>query len=516
MAGKPNTIDHQLRTAADSRGSQQFLTFEDDTLSYAQLEEATARVANGLQDLGIEQGEHIALLMRNRTEFPLAWLGANRAGNPIVPVNAGLKSDGLAHIINHSDSVAVIVEDEQVPALLGVLDRIPKVRRIVVVGDAEVPQAQPWDVLATAKPGAPDVDTEPTDVMMLMYTSGTTGLPKGVVLHQGRIMGGRFVLELAGVTTDDVAYTPLPLFHSNAAIISFWGAFNMGIPLTLGRKFSASRHWDEIRRSGATFFNALGAMMPILYKQPERPDDAENPCRLVLSAACPKEIWEPFEQRFGVDIVEFYGTVEGGLTMAGPGAPIGSIGKEVAGNEIKILKEDGAEAAPNEVGELVCRPAGGAKAQVSYYKNEEASQKKTEGGWLHTGDRAYRDENGYLWYVDRGDHFMRRRGENISSTEVEAAVGEHPAVLECAAYGVPSELAEDEVVIAVVAKEGATIDPPELIAFCEEHLASFQVPRYVRVMEALPKTETHRAQKVALSKEGVTADMWDREAAKAR
>jgi crotonobetaine/carnitine-CoA ligase len=249
-------------------------------------------------------------------------------------------------------------------------------------------------------------------------------------------------------------------------------------------------------------------MLPILYKQPPRADDASHPCRMVLSAACPKEIWTQFEDRFGVSIVEFYGTVEGGLTLAGPGCPPGSIGREVAGNEIRIVRDDGSNCESGEVGRLIARPTG-QPASVRYYKDESASAAKVVGGWLHTGDRAYRDTDGFLWYVDRDDHFIRRRGENISSVEVEAAVEQHPNILECAAYALPSELAEDEVAVAVVPRSGCVLAPEDVVTHCQGRLADFQVPRYVRIVESLPKTETHRAQKILLRQDGVTEDTWD-------
>ncbi|HLF41616.1 MAG TPA: AMP-binding protein, partial [Acidimicrobiia bacterium] len=442
MAGEPGTIDHQLRQAAAERGDSPFLEFRNERLTYGALEAASARVANGLLELGVSPGENVALFMGNRTEFVLGWMGAGRAGMPVIPVNAGLKGDGLAHVIDHSDAVTLVVEEELLGEVLAVRDRMPKIRNLVVAG-GEVPSgAVSWMDVAQGAPGGPDVATGPDDPMMIMYTSGTTGLPKGVVIRHSRIMAPHLLMMLCGVTPDDVPYTCLPLFHANAALISFWGAFNLGTRLVLSRRFSASRLWDEVRASGATTFNALGAMMTILWKQPPRPDDADNPVRLLVSAACPKDIMRPFEARFGLTIIEAYGTVEGGLTIAGPEAPPGSIGKPVAGFDMAVIDDDGNPCPPNVVGELVSRPAGSA-ATVEYFKNEEAAAKKTAGGWLHTGDRAYVDDEGWFWFVDRGEHFMRRRGENISSTEVEAVIERHPDVLECAAYGIPSELGED-------------------------------------------------------------------------
>lgn len=511
MTAPPGTVDHALRVAADDVGDRDFLHIDGQVLTYGDLEDATGRVANGLLTLGLAPGDHVAVLMRNRLEFVLAWLGANRAGMPSVPVNAGLRGDGLVHVLDHSEASLLVVEAELLPEVLAVRDRLRHLQHIVVVGDADGPGSLPWSVLATGRSGAPTGMAQPESTMSIMYTSGTTGHPKGVVIPQQRLRGGPIVLDLAGAGPDDIAYTSLPLFHSNAAIVSFWGAFGLRIPLVLGRRFSASRHWDDIRSSGATFFNAIGAMIPILWKQPEHENDADNPCRFVLSAACPTDLWVPFEERFDLEVVEFYGTSEGGLTMGGPAAPVGSIGKPAPGNHFEVHRDDGTPCDPREVGALVCRPNVAETPQVRYFKDPEASERKTAGGWLRTGDRAWMDEDGWLYFVDRDDHFMRRRGENVSSTEVEAVVDQHPDVLESAAYPIPSELAEDDIAVAVRPRAGRTIDPADLIAFCEPRMAAHQLPRYVRVVDELPKTETHRAQKVSLRRDGLTTDTWDRE-----
>lgn len=510
------TVGGNLLEARSERGDRPFLLFEDDTYTYADMEERSARVANGLREVGVVQHDNVALLLPNSPELLFAWFGAARVGAPVVPVNVALKGDSLVHIVDHSDAKTLVVHADYLDQVERVRDRLPKIASIVVVGGDTGPGPDggtvPWAQVAAGDPRDADADVSPTDLMMVMYTSGTTGLPKGVTIPQMQTLGGSLLCAFAGLNSDDVFYTCLPLFHANAAIISIWGAFGLGTTIALSRRFSASRFWDEIRRYGATQFNALGAMMPILFKQPSRPDDADNPVRIVLSAACPKEIWEAFETRFGVDIVEFYGTVEGGLTMAGPDAPPGSIGKPLPINEMKVLAEDDRECGVDEIGELVSRPVGGT-ASVSYYKNEEASADKTRGGWLRSGDLAYVDADGWLWFVDRKTDSMRRRGENISSFEVERALNRHPDVAESAVYAVPSDVGEDDVMAALTLVPGATFDPESVLGHCEDHLAYFMVPRYLRVVDTLAKTETHRVQKASLRAEGVTEDTWDREAA---
>jgi len=515
MASDPvHTVDHQLRAAAADSCDKRALLFGDEAWTYAEFERMAARVANGIAALGVAQGEHVALFMGNRPEYLFAWTGAARIGRPAVAVNAALKGDGLAFVVDNADAVAVVVEDVLVDELLQVLPRLPDVRHVVVVGSdvahgLDEGRYVPWTDLVDQPASCPQVAVAPTEPMMLMYTSGTTGLPKGVVLSQSRCVGPSLLLQAAGITGDDIGFTCLPFFHGGAALISFWGSFGLRIPLAFTRRFSASRHWAEVRRHRATFFNALGSIIPILMKQQARIDDADNPCRTVISAGCPLQLWRPFEERFGVSLFEWYATVEGGITVAGPDAPPGSIGKAMPGQEARVVRDDGTDTDVMEVGELVFRPDNG-PATVDYYKNDEASTTKTQGGWLHTGDRVYRDDAGFLWYVDRGAHFIRRSGENISSVEVEQVINAHPEVLESAAYGLPSPLGEDDVAVAVVLRPGVALAPQALVEWCEARMARFQVPRYIRVLDALPKTATEKTQNLTLRSEGIVTGIYDR------
>ncbi len=253
-------------------------------------------------------------------------------------------------------------------------------------------------------------------------------------------------------------------------------------------------------------------MIPILMKQPEKPDDADNPVRLVISAACPANLWEPFEKRFGVKIWEAYGAVDGGGTIIinFGNAPVGSVGKPMPGTEWKLTDDDGEEVPPEETGELVVRITENAR-RVEYYKNPQASAEKVRGEWLHSGDLFYADQEGNLFFVDRKTDSMRRRGENISSFEVENVVEKHPNVAECAAFGVPSELGEDEVMIWVKPGAGAELDIRDLMEHCVKNMAYFMIPRYVDVVEEIPRTGTLRVQKAEMKRRGVTDGTWDRE-----
>jgi crotonobetaine/carnitine-CoA ligase len=267
-----------------------------------------------------------------------------------------------------------------------------------------------------------------------------------------------------------------------------------------------------MRRYGVTTFNGLGAMIPILMKQPERENDRDNQVRFVFSAACPASVWAEFEERFGLLIVEGYAAVDGGgfMVINMGNAPKGSFGKPTS--PVRIVDDDGADVPVGQPGELLFEVDDAKRRKVEYYKNEEASDAKIRDGWLYTGDLVNIDADGNLYFVDRKSDSLRRRGENISSWEVEREINAHPAVLESAVFGVPSELGEDDVMAVVVLKEGRELAAPELIAHCQKRMAHFMVPRYVEFREALPKTETHRVQKGVLKREGPGEATWDRDA----
>jgi crotonobetaine/carnitine-CoA ligase len=318
---------------------------------------------------------------------------------------------------------------------------------------------------------------------------------------------------VSGVTlsSDDVYYTPLALIHGNALFLTVTLAMGVRATVALSRKFSASRFWDEVRGYGATVFNTLGSMIPILMKQPERPNDRDNKVRFVLSAACPADMWEAFEKRFGVKIYEGYGAVDGGGkgVMNFGTAPVGSIGKPPAAlGKFRLVDENGGDVAKGVPGELIFEARDGG-SRVEYYKNEKASSEKIRDGWLYTGDLMRMDEKGYLYFVGRNTESMRRGGENISAYEVEHVIMKHPAVEDVAVYAVPSELAEDEIMASVKLVGGKTLEPGELIAFLEDKLAKFAIPRYLRFVKEFPMTSTHRIIKKELQKSGVTPDTFD-------
>ncbi|MDI6830232.1 MAG: AMP-binding protein [Actinomycetota bacterium] len=501
-----------------------FLYFKDQVFSYRDMDLNANRVANFLRGLGGRPGKGLAIMMKNSPRWLDVFFGLEKLGMYAVPVNVALRADQLAHVLDNSDASYLVIDHDLLPWYLAVAERTPKIEKVMVNAEGAPPEFElPADMEDLSRaygpgsdPSTPPERYNPDDLCVIMYTSGTTGLPKGVVYRynstnvkaisiMGRLLTGR----------RDVAYTCYPLFHANALFLTVTPALHCEGAVALGERFSASRFWDEVRRYGATTFNGLGAVMPILMKQPERSDDSDNRVRFVLSAGCPADMWRDFERRFGVRIFEGYGAVDGGgVVLVNFGtAPVGSMGKPL-GAKCRVIDPEGNDVPPHTPGELIAY-VGQRPGSVEYYKNPEATSDKMRDGWLYTGDLVYKDEKGYIYFVGRNTESMRVKGENVSAYEVEQAVLKHPDILECAVYAVPSELAEDEIMVTLVPVEGKTVDPAALPAFLSEHLAKFAIPRYYRVVPELPKTETHRVIKKKLEEIGVTDDTYDREKGRA-
>jgi crotonobetaine/carnitine-CoA ligase len=507
-------IAHQ----ADALGDKTYIHFEDEKISFAEYYRAVCRAANGLADQGAKPGDGVAILMGNCPEYLYTFYGMPTGGFYTVPINVALKGEGLKFILTNSDVKFLIVDEDLYSRVETFEKPLGKIEKIFVrrTSDNDIPEGTiDLKELFSASPEKPDHTMKAGDITNLIYTSGTTGLPKGVV---GRNIPGTglYFQTTASMMINqdsDILYTCLPLFHANALILTAGWSIGAGVTFGLDRKFSASKFWDRVRHYGSTQFNAIGAMIPILMKQPEKENDTDNPIRLVHSAACPADLWKKFEKRYDVTIWEGYGAVDGGgLTVSNPGtAPPGSVGKPAPHIEWKIVDDSGNDVKQGEVGELISKVVNKETGGVEYYKNPEASAKKVQGDWIYSGDLFYEDTDGNLYFVDRKTDSMRRRGENISSWEVENIVEKHDAVARCAAFGTPSELGEDDVMIWVEPKEGSTLDLKELMTFCAENMAYFMVPRYVDVVDEIPQTGTLRVMKAEMKKRGVTERTWDRE-----
>ncbi|MGO9019594.1 MAG: AMP-binding protein [Syntrophobacteraceae bacterium] len=498
-----------------------YIVYQDRYVSYADMDLNANRVANFLLGLGAVPGFGIATLMNNSSEFLDIFFGIQKIGMYVNTVNTSLRGDQLAYIIDNSDAKYLVVDYDLLDIYQSICDRAPKVEHVIVNtleapsgfkvprGMVDLKDAYHIDIPNSK----PILKFDETSILMIMYTSGTTGLPKGVVMRYNKNIIER-IRMIAGIllTHDSVYYTALQLFHGNALYVTTTSSLIMGCTMALSKRFSAGRFWEEISGSKATVFNTIGAIIPILMKQPESRFEKNHETAKVLSAGCPAELWEPFEKRFGVKIWEAYAAIDGSgmITNFGDG-PKGSIGKPM-GSVIKLVDEKGNEVSTGVTGELLFHVDPDRKSTVEYYKNSDATGEKTRGEWEYTGDLMYQDEQGYIYFVGRSTDSMRRRGENVSAYDVEQAILKHPSVLEAAVYPVPSEMTEDEIMASVKLVEGEKLAGKELWDFLQDKLAKFAIPRYLRMVDDFPRTETFRIKKGELKSVGVTKDTFDAEA----
>jgi len=454
------------------------------------------QAAAGLRRAGVRPGDRVAVMLPNSAAFVLAWFGLARLGAILLPINTGLTGAEVRYLLEHSQPRLVLAGSRFFevirPAWAGPLVGV----------DAHAPADQFWPDLIQTPPEELPVVRE-GDPAVLLYTSGSTGRPKGVLQsHRTYVLTGEAFPWWLGLTSADHLLTPLPLFHINAQAYSTMGAIGVGATLTLLEGFSASRFWAEVQASGATQLNALGALLAILLKQPPEPAEREHALRVIYAApALPPPLHRATEARFGVRLVAGYALSEctfGTITPLDEPFPLGSMGRPrrhpdpAIRSEVRILREDGREAAPGEVGEIVLH---GPTVMEGYFRDPVATMDALRDGWLFSGDLALRDADGFYTFVDRKKDVIRRRGENVSSVEVEEVLLLHPNVMEAAVVAVAAELTDEEVKAYVVVRPGSTLTPEEISAWCAGRLAPFKVPSVVELRAALPKTPTGKVAK---------------------
>jgi carnitine-CoA ligase len=516
------TIHGTLERKVEEFGNRTFFHFKDRSFGYGDLDRDSDRVAAGLQAIGVGKSDKVAILMGNRPEFLSLWFALSKLGAIEVPINTAHRGELLRYMLDHADCSVAVVEACFLDRVVPVLGETPKLEKLVVLAEADEavpPLDRPsFDYRTLAENDGrferPAVSW--SDPFAILFTSGTTGPSKGALMPQNyALFMGEVLIDAAEYSAADCLYNALPLFHGNAQLLSTMPALMSGAKMVLAERFSASGFWPDVRRYGCTEFNYIGGILPILLKAEPRSEDAENPLRIMLGGGCPPDLFEEVETRFGVTLIEGYGMSEIGLPLMNKlrSRKRGTIGVPAYGCQVRLVDEEGLEVGPGDVGELWVRTDRPNTMLLEYYKMPEKTVEAWRDLWFHTGDCAVRDEEGYFRFVDRKKDALRRRGENISSYEVERVVNAHPAVLESAAVAVKSEMAEDEVMICLTLRPGASLAPEALLDHCRERMAYFMVPRYVRVLTRLPKTPTERVQKAVLRTEGLTPDTWDREQA---
>jgi carnitine-CoA ligase len=522
---KQRTIGHLLADKAKRIGDRIWLIFGEQRYTYAQAHDFSNRYANGFRGLGVRKGDHVVVMMANCPEFIWTIWALAKLGAVAVPLNTAARGELLKYFITQSDSSCVVVSADLAERVAEALGREHEVRAFCTLGGAAALACYDRDTvdLATfAHASAEEPDPSQvlaSDPQYIMYTSGTTGPSKGVISPHSQAHGvGRSLALNFGYRPDDVVYTCLPLFHGNALWYSCYAAFWADCTLAVSPRFSASSFWDEIRATGATQFNALGAMTNILLRAQPSPSDHEHRVRQAMLVPLSPDVYREVSARFGVQVTSLYAMTETfAVTMFTPDDPASkgsSAGKPRGLSELLIVSDDGDPLPIGQVGEICVRPCEPGIVMSGYYKMPEATVRDTRNLWFHTGDRGRVDADGYLYFVDRKKEAIRRRGENISAYEVEMLIARHPSVLEVAAVPVTSELSEDEVMVYVVCRDGCSVSAEELVRFANQNMAHFMVPRFVHFIDALPKTASEKIEKYKLKTwaEQNREALWDREA----
>ncbi len=508
------TIGNILADKARNIEDGPFLRCEGRTFSYAEANAVTNSYANGFRALGIKKGDHVALMLENCPELLWAMWGLGKIGAVAVPLNTAAKGELLAYLLDQSDSVLLCTSDDFRERVTPVLDGVPAVRGVLGLDElrefARLPAEEPVGMR----------DVKASDPHLILYTSGTTGPSKGAVCphSQGHAVGHQMA-SLSGYRSDDVLYTCLPIFHGNALWYTIYAALWAEASVALYPTFSARRFWDEIRESRATVFNCLGAMANIIWQLPPSERDRDHRVRSCMMVPNSRALVDGFRDRYGIAVTSVYAMTENcAITVFGPDDPIEKVpsaGRVREYMSVQIVDDDHRPLPPGEVGEICIRPNERGSVMLGYYEMADATVAATRDLWFRTGDRGHLDRDGYLYFADRKKEAIRRRGENVSAYEVETVLCKHPAVLEAAAVPVPSELGEDDVMAYLVPVPGAEISFAELIEFCSNNMAYFMVPRYLELVDRLPKTPSEKIEKYKLKVEAQERldELWDREKA---
>lgn len=507
----PNTMTlcEMLEQRALETPTRPFIVMDgDDSRTYGAFNEEVNRVAHGLAATGVRRGDRVALMLTNRLEYLLTSFALRKLGAVEVGIHTRTRGPGLVHVLRTATPRMLITESAvagQVIEVLGetgpldlvLVDELDAARSLLPGGSIE-----PFSTLvADREDNLPTPKIVPTDLSTVLFTSGTTGPSKGCMLsHRYGTSMGTVIASSLGFTEDDCLYCPFPASHVDLAFLTVAPALVIGGRAAIGRRFSVSRYWDEIRAFEATVFDFMGATLTMLWNQPERPDDADNPVRLAWGAPVP-DFGPRFEERFDLQLVMGYGSTDAGIVAWNdPNArePEGSCGRAAGSYELRIANDFDDPVPVGEVGEILVRSSEAGTTMNGYYGMAEETNETFRNMWLHTGDYGHMDGDGFLYFEGRKSDSIRRRGENISAWEIEQVLESHPDVLEAAAVGVASTLSEEDVKAFVVLRAGATLSADELTSYVRPKMADFMVPEFIEFLEEIPKTDTGKPEKFRL------------------
>lgn len=501
--------NHTLSSLLDEKAAQnadrEIFRFEGQSLSLAELQSRSHRIARHLTAAGIAKGDRVAVMLPNGFDFPVSWFAIARVGAVIVPVNTQYREKDLGYILTDSEAKLLISSTAFLAAIDDTLPDVPQSVAVALIDAGDALSVNAIDLADEPEvETCPDIEISPDDLLNLQYTSGTTGFPKGCMLtHAYWLTLAQVAMEVNKVEESDVILTAQPFYYADPQ----WNtvlALAADVPLVIMPKFSASRFMETVRRERVTFFYCIGTMPVMLFKQPEHKDDRNNRLRVVYCSGIPPTLHQAFEDRWGAPWREVFGMTETGVDLAVPiteEKTIGSgiVGRAVRGKTISIVMRDGAEADPGEIGELC---VSGRPMMLGYWNNAKATAATMKDGWLHTGDLASIDENGWVRLQGRIKDMIRRGGENIAASEVEAVIAKHPAVAEVAVGPVADEIRGEEVAAYILPRNDTDFDPYILMEWLRPQLASFKLPRLICIVNAFPKTPSERVEKHKLVEPG--------------
>lgn len=511
-------LRYVLERRADQHPDRDFIRQGDGTaISYGEFRRRVERTAANLAALGVSQGDTVTVWLPNGVEMIRVWFAINWLGATYVPVNVAYRGNLLAHVVANAGSRLIVASADLVGRLADI-DRAELQACVVIGGTADaVPGLTMHDaaVLDRADAALPALTRpiEPWDVQSIIYTSGTTGRSKGVISSYAHLhdMSGPNSFYMLDETDCFLLYGPL--FHVGGTL-PVVASLNRGGAVGVAGEFSTESFWPAVRATRATFLILLGVMTSFIAKRPPAPDDRDHTLKKVMMIPLADD-WRAFADRFGMTVWTLFNMTEINVPIVSEPNPaaLGTCGKARAGLEVRIVDDNDCPVPDGTVGELILRTDAPWALNSGYFKDAEATARAWRNGWFHTGDAFRRDAQGNFFFVDRMKDAIRRRGENISSFEVEVEILAHPDVRECAVVAVPNETSEDDVLAIVAPIPGATIDPTALLDFLRPRLAHFMLPRYIRVLENLPRTPTQKVEKHVLRTAGITDDAWDRERA---
>jgi crotonobetaine/carnitine-CoA ligase len=513
-----SVLRYALERQAEERGNEEYAVFEDgEVWTFREVLARVRSLASGLHRAGVQRGDRVIVMMPNSQLGLLGLFAANYIGAVYVPVNPALKGNMLEHVLTDSGAKFAIVQEE----LLEFVSRLHAPALTTVFSSGAVPAGLDRggrDLLPNQSLyGDADDETlslagpiEPWHTQSIIYTSGTTGRSKGVLssyMHSYSAMSPEtWTCTRAG----DRHLLHMPIFHIGGAFVATT-CLCSGSSIAVVRAFKTDTFWQSVREMKVTVVFLLGAMATFLLKAPPRDSDKQHPLRMVFIVPLGQSGPE-FQARFGVDVFTLFNMTEISTPLLSGLNPskASTCGRQRPGVEVRLVDENDCEVPDGTVGQLVIRTRGPWAMNHGYNNNPQATVDAWRNGWFHTGDAFIRDQDGDFFFVDRLKDTIRRRGENISSYEIEVELLAHEDIREAAAIPVPSEFTEDEVLIVVAPVAGRRISAPAIIDYMRNRVAHFMVPRYVRIVNELPKTPTEKVQKNVLREQGITADTWDR------